>query len=786
MRPCKIILRWATEQIMDQTSDKAQWLTIKTSLTNKKTTTWTIIQSQNNPTKVISTTKEWLSILVGVWSMMGVTFCQYQHTMQLQYPGMQRIAPANMIRTRTPMVGNRPRWPLAGNQIHVPQRPHKPFFTYMKGPPNAFRGQKPALKHPNAFANYWKNTMNYHPTVIKDMFRNPLTPAVSLGNNTPQIVSMATSAQKLLAASSPVKSMIVGSSPSPNLLSGPLTKNYLAGSVPTNNVFPAHLTQTSRPLTGPATAAPAPLVYPIRVDGDGGPIHTIPAPNLSLADKPIVVPDYQNYVDDHANKIKSGHTYEVTEDTNDKNALFTDVDSISPSNNNYFSAYPQQSQLPQASALRAQPMAPSLTSEELFALLSDGQQQQQLADAYSFPLLQQPQLQQHYIHQSFDHLKPIQVTQQQAFNAMIQPASGGPSSVQNILFKPDPKYMEKLQEQILRQSIVQPVYQSFNYQEPVYTTGGHNAEKLKTELKALREDFDLDSVHYNVVRSTKESIPQAVNDKENNSSIVHDSAAEASHFVPSNAVSNGAMESTYLAEIDNIASSSISPAYYAPVHGKDTANTLATLQAAGNLINVAQNEKNFKAIPQEYFANMNQYFVDSSASENDNPVYGQQYDGEYMPQFPNDGNQKGGSPIRIFVPEDYDDDINTQPTENIRVSASMNTDKMPKNDMTIIFDNEETDDAALQQYYDDLTQEAPLETNSTFSNLQELLKEHNVHAPSERKKNSRDLVVMVPQNATNPTLDILTKDWKTSIIINSKTNQNQVSEFGNRIRPKRD
>lgn len=226
--------------------------------------------------------------------MMGVTFCQFQHMMQLQYPGMQRVAPANIIRTRTPMVGNRPRWPLAGNQIHVPQRPHKPLFTYIKGPPNAFRykinhqdlhyyiwtliwtivilyfrGQKPALKHPNAFANYWKNTMNYHPTVIKDIYRNPLTPAVSLGN-TQQIVSKPTSAQKLLAASSPVKSMIVGSSPSLNLLSGPLTKNYLAGSVPTNNVLPVHLTQTSRPLTGPATAAPAPVVYPIRVDGDGG------------------------------------------------------------------------------------------------------------------------------------------------------------------------------------------------------------------------------------------------------------------------------------------------------------------------------------------------------------------------------------------------------------------------------------------------------------------------------------------------------------------------------------
>lgn len=64
--------------------------------------------------------------------------------------------------------------------------------------------------------------------------------------------------------------------------------------------------------------------------------------------------------------------------------------------------------------------------------------------------------------------------------------------------------------------------------------------------------------------------------------------------------------------------------------------------------------------------------------------------------------------------------------------------------------------------------------------------------PVESNKKADDVVVMVPQNVTNPTLDILTKDWKTSIIIKTKTSKtgdnsefNKISEFGNRIRPKR-
>lgn len=71
-----------------------------------------------------------------------------------------------------------------------------------------------------------------------------------------------------------------------------------------------------------------------------------------------------------------------------------------------------------------------------------------------------------------------------------------------------------------------------------------------------------------------------------------------------------------------------------------------------------------------------------------------------------------------------------------------------------------------------------------------MLKEHMT--PVESKNKADDVVVTVPKNATNPTLDILTKDWKTSIIIKPKTIKigensefNKISEFGNRIRPKR-
>lgn len=96
------------------------------------------------------------------------------------------------------------------------------------------------------------------------MFRNPIPMLNGLQTSTP------TSAQKLLAASSPIQNLISSPSSSPNLLSGPLTKNYLASSISTNNFQSGHLIQTSRPSIAPATAAPPPVMYPIRVDGDGG------------------------------------------------------------------------------------------------------------------------------------------------------------------------------------------------------------------------------------------------------------------------------------------------------------------------------------------------------------------------------------------------------------------------------------------------------------------------------------------------------------------------------------
>lgn len=291
---------------------------------------------------------------------------------------------------------------------------------------------------------------------------------------------------------------------------------------------------------------------------------------------------------------------------------------------------------------------------------------------------------------------------------MIQQANGADSG-QNILFRQDPKYIEKVQEQLLRQSITQPQFQSFNYQEPAQNYQNHpDTEKFRSEIeKAIGDSIDMNSLHYNVVRNTKESTPQNnnFNTKQNSSRhIIRDSDASASFnveaktsFMPSsrnhdeNSMSDiSAVASTYLAEIDNIASSSIPPEYFASLSNKDTENALATLQAAGNLINVAQNDKNFKAIPEDYYADMSRYFNENSEADNS----------EFKPMQM--GNDKNRAPIRIFVPEDYED-MNNQPTENIKVSASMNSGEMPKNDMTIVFENDETDDSILQQY-DDITQ----------------------------------------------------------------------------------
>lgn len=125
-----------------------------------------------------------------------------------------------------------------------------------------YRGQKLGVKT-TSYPNYWKNP-TFRPPVVKDMFRNPIPVINGLQTSTP------TSAQKLLAASSPIQNLISNPSLSPNLLSGPLTKNYLAGPVSANNFQSGQFVHTSRPLIAPATAAPPPVMYPIRVDGDGG------------------------------------------------------------------------------------------------------------------------------------------------------------------------------------------------------------------------------------------------------------------------------------------------------------------------------------------------------------------------------------------------------------------------------------------------------------------------------------------------------------------------------------
>lgn len=73
---------------------------------------------------------------------MDISSGQYQHMMQLQHQVLQRANAGNLVRSRPQMLMNRQRWPVATNQIPiVAQRPYKPLFTYMKGPPQLYRSK---------------------------------------------------------------------------------------------------------------------------------------------------------------------------------------------------------------------------------------------------------------------------------------------------------------------------------------------------------------------------------------------------------------------------------------------------------------------------------------------------------------------------------------------------------------------------------------------------------------------------------------------------------------------
>ncbi|XP_061711451.1 uncharacterized protein LOC133520802 isoform X3 [Cydia pomonella] len=169
-----------------------------------------------------------------------------------------------------------------------------------------------------------------------------------------------------------------------------------------------------------AASAPTSL----RVNGDKGAIHTIPAPNLSLSEKPIVVID----ATEHGVKVTTEDpkpTYEVTEKYIEPSIQVAKIESPIG-----FSK------------------ATSLTATEIQNLVRNGAALQ-LTSEYGLPAIaNMPQ------HQA--QLMPQQFTIQQGFSAMpthqdlVQSGAEGIIIPPNALYQPDPGFLQKLQNQLLQ------------------------------------------------------------------------------------------------------------------------------------------------------------------------------------------------------------------------------------------------------------------------------------------------------------------------------------------------
>lgn len=245
-------------------------------------------------------------------------------------------------------------------------------------------------------------------------------------------------------------------------------------------------------------------------------------------------------------------------------------------------------------------------------------------------------------------------------------------------FKPVPKSVEKLQEQFLKHTKPSsPNLQSHNKQN-------FDSEKFRPSLQEGLVNELGDKSHKAVIRNTQEGV-QVDHFKGNNTKTSIDSEVQSSiavnnNFLPMNVSSakiNESFIAAYFAEIDSIATNSMSANSFRP--------TPATITKVDEL----------------FSNNPNPYLIQNAAPQISKPVFTQEYN-NFIPSqgvsfdVTEDNQSANHPPIRIFVPE-YEDEHEQQPSENIQVSASINTGEPSKNEMSIVFENDNDSNESHQE-----------------------------------------------------------------------------------------
>ncbi|PSN53483.1 hypothetical protein C0J52_09346 [Blattella germanica] len=344
------------------------------------------------------------------------------------------------------------------------------------------------------------------------------------------------------------------------------------------------------------------------IDDDKGPIHTIPAPNLSPSgntnlnhhilqhEVPFSTPVAASFPHTQVT-IQKSHGYEVREPSNDQTGhtpegvatyYAPDPDPSLPAPKIPATtdphSHPSNGKIP-ADLLQPQShsgfqildsnggVSNTLSSQELFQLLHSPQQQQQqpqqpLVDSYGVPLIQQPQLQQHL--------------QQQA--ALFPPSN---------FLKHDGKESSDVLKTIRDE--FSPDYQTFNYEEQYQGSARQPESYVSYEQQEGSENIP----SVTVVRKSPESTITSFQDQDyeqkansvtddeayyDNAATNADAENQEDYEEEANDVNQNEPRppTSYYQQI-NDGNGALASSYYTTLPNREAAETLATLAAAGNI-----------------------------------------------------------------------------------------------------------------------------------------------------------------------------------------------------------
>lgn len=379
--------------------------------------------------------------------------------------------------------------------------------------------------------------------------------------------------------------------------------------------------------------------YPtIKQIGEKGPIHTIPAPNLSPADKPKLILEGQSH-HKHAyqytkdpelslnslNGISPGallgaqalplvsvgpshsqqHQYQVTENAesgdhlvqqfpftgqnnyyapdSDNNLIqklthYTDSNALATN----LKLYPQDMFVSPHQFVTNAASAP-LSSQDLYQLLNgipqqqvqQQQQHQQLVDSYGIPLMQQPQLQQHFVQQAAQNIpNTVNINYQSLFNSQPQFAQQQESAA----------YFNQIPDTVPQEikDNFKPQFHTFNYEEQAAKTAKDFAQSRVTA------DYSIEPVAI-------ESSPKIVQQQSPQEALAQTqyiqqyfATREDNNIVNDNDLGNQDNGNGFSQILSQLSAKNEIPStiFYSTLPNKEAADTLATLQAAGSINNL--------------------------------------------------------------------------------------------------------------------------------------------------------------------------------------------------------